>query len=122
MIKILEDYPDNVLAVIAQGEVTAEDYIDILAPEVARRIETQGTLRMLYQFGPAFEGLTLGADWQDMKLGVEIWSHLDRLAVVTDVAWITNSVVLFAPFFKHPLRIFTNAEIAEAKAWIQEQD
>ncbi len=122
MMKILEDYPDNVLAVLAEGEVTAEDYTDILAPEVARRIKAQGSLRMLYQFGPGFEGLTLGADWQDMKLGMESWSHFDRLAVVTDVAWITNSVVLFAPFFRHPLRMFSNAEIADARAWIMEPD
>lgn len=122
MLKLLEGYPDNVLAVIADGEVTAEDYKDVLAPEVARRIKTQGTLRMLYQFGPGFQGLTLGADWQDMKLGIESWSHFDRLAVVTDVAWISNSVVLFAPFFRHPLRMFANAEIAEAKTWILEQD
>ena len=59
-----------------------------------------------------------GAVWADTKLGLAHWGDFGRMAVVTDVEWITNAVRLFAPLFHHPVRAFSTAEFDAARGWI----
>lgn len=121
MLEILKDYPDNVLAVSGTGRVTADDYRDVLIPEANRRIGKHGAIRLFCYLGPKFEGLTAGAAWADLKLGVSRWHQIGRMAVVTDVAWIKDAVLLFAPIFHHPVRTFANDEFEAAHSWIIEK-
>ena len=37
---------------------------------------------------PDFEGLSLEAAWDDTNLGLRHWDGFERLAVVTDLAWV----------------------------------
>ena len=120
MIEMMDGFPENVLAIRAKGRVDAEDYRQTLIPEVARRVKSHGALRLLYQLGPEFEGMTPGAMWADAALGIHHWGDFGRIAVVTDVEWIANAVRLFAPLFRHPVRVFRNAELEEAKGWIMQ--
>ena len=123
MIELLkEDYPDDVLAIEAVGKITAEDYRNILIPEANRRIEKHKTIRLLCILGTRFEGLTPGAAWSDLKFGVSRWNQFGRLAVVTDAVWIRDAILLFAPIYHHPVRVFPNSEVEVAKAWILETD
>ncbi len=73
---------------------------------------------MLCYLGSEFQGMTTGAVWADTKLGVQHWADFGRLAVVTDVEWITNAVRLFAPLCHHPVRALSNADFDEARRWI----
>ena len=118
MFEVMHGFPDDVLAIRGTGRISAEDYRDTLIPEALRRIKQHGSLRMLCYLGPEFEGMTPGAIWADTKLGVQHWGDFGRLAVVTDVEWITNAVRLFAPFFHHPVRAFSNVDLDEARRWI----
>jgi nanoRNase/pAp phosphatase (c-di-AMP/oligoRNAs hydrolase) len=118
MIEILKGYPEDVLAVAGKGKVTAEDYRDILIPEANRRIATHGTICLFCHLGPDFDGLTAGAAGADLKLGISRWNQIGRMAVVTDVTWITDAVRLFAPIFHHPVRTFPNRELETARSWI----
>ena len=129
MIEILKGYPDGVLAISGKGRVTAEDYRDVLIPEANRRIGKHGTIRLFCHLGPEFAGLTAGAAWSDLKLGISRWNQIDRIAVVTDVEWIADALRLFAPIFHHainilrwgehrPVRSFPNSELRAASDWI----
>ncbi|MFZ3324251.1 MAG: STAS/SEC14 domain-containing protein [Usitatibacter sp.] len=118
MIEILPDFPDEVLAVRASGRLSASDYRETLVPEVRRRVEQHGTLRMLYQLGPQFDGMTAGAMWSDATLGIRHWSDFGRIAIVTDSDWIGNSARLFGPFFPHAVKVYPNAEFEVARQWI----
>lgn len=120
MITVLEGYPDTVLAVSGTGKVTAKDYRDILIPEAARRIEKHDKMRLFCVLDDQFEGLTAGAAWADLKLGISRWNEFDRLAVVTDTTWIKDAILLLTPIYRHPMRVFPNAEFDAAKAWILE--
>jgi hypothetical protein len=122
MLEILKGYPDDVLAVSGKGRITAEDYRDVLIPEANRLIEKHGTIRLFCRLGPEFEGLTAGAAWADLKLGVSRWNQIGRMAVVTDVTWIKDAILLFAPIFHHPVRAFPNAELQAASDWIVAED
>jgi len=122
MLKILADFPDDVLAVEGHGEVTAEDYKSVLIPAALAKIGRHKSLRILCILGPAFTGMSPGAMWQDTKLGIAHWGDWGRMAVVTDTKWIADAVRLFTPLFHHPLRVFANAELSAAKVWILEKD
>lgn len=106
----------------AVGKISADDYHTVLIPAVNDRIAKFGSARMLCLLGDRYEGLTVGAAWSDLMLGVSRWNELGRLAVVTDVTWIADAVLLFAPFFHHPVRVFPTAALDDAHQWISSED
>lgn len=118
MLNVLEGFPDDVLAVSASGKLNADDYRNIMVPQVHRILEAHGSVRMFYQLGPEWDGFTAGAGLQDMILGVEHWTDFERIAIVTDSTWIREAVCLFAPMFSKPMKVFANAEAEIAKDWI----
>jgi SpoIIAA-like len=120
LITVLDGYPDEVLAISATGHVTAEDYHQILIPEAEARFRRNGKMRILFQIGEAFEGVSPGAILADARFAVGHVSKLRRMAIVTDVGWIVHSAHLFGPFFHVPLRVFPNAAFDAARAWILE--
>jgi hypothetical protein len=122
MLNVLPEFPDDILAVEWQGEVTAEDYRSVLIPAALAKIRQHGHLRMLAVLGPSFETITAGAMWEDAKLGFGHLSDFSRVAVVTDIPWIRDSVRLFAPLFRNPVRVFSNADRVAAEAWIVSRD
>ena len=122
MLAILSDFPDNVLAVSASGEVTAEDYRKVLMPAVRAKSKTHNHINFYYRLGMDFTGFSAGAIWEDAKIGIANWNGWGRIAVVTDAKWITDAVLLFSPLFHHPVRIFGNAQEAAAREWIVESE
>ena len=122
MIEILQGFPDDVLAISGYGEVTEEDYRKVLIPATNEKLKKYKSVRLFYLLGDRFTGFTAGAMWQDTKLGLSRWSHWGRIAMVTDVHWITQAMRLFAPLFHHPVRVFSNSEFETAKRWIAEQE
>lgn len=120
MIEIASGFPEHVLAISCEGKLTVEDYKDVLIPETNKRIEKFGSIRMLCHLGAAFHGVTPGAAWSDLKFGIKRWNDVERIAFVTDVTWIADAVRLFAPFYPHPMRVFSDDELEDAKSWIME--
>lgn len=122
MLERLQDFPDNVVAVRASGEITADDYKTVLVPAVDRALAGHGEVRVLYQIGPDYKGFSPGAAWADSKLGLSHWSKFGRVALVTDIDWLKAATRMFAPFFPHEVRIFSNAEMPAARDWIVAED
>lgn len=118
MMTLLDGYPDDVLAISASGHVTADDYRNILIPEAEARIGRHGDIRVLFQVGEAFEGISPGAILADARFGFGHLSRLRRMALVTDVGWIVHAANLFAPFFHVPIRVFPNAGFDAARDWL----
>jgi len=120
MIEILHDAPQDVLTISATGQVTADDYKNVLIPAVERHIRRYGHVPILCIVGPKFEGISAGAAWEDLKFGVSHWSDMGRLAVVSDVGWIRDSALLISPFFHAPVRVFAYADLDSARQWLAE--
>jgi len=118
MIETLKDLPLGVDGVSATGKVSRDDYEQVLVPilEDARRDGRR--LRLLYQLGPTFEGLTPGGAWEDAKVGLRFLRIFDGCAIVTDVAWIRDSVQLASFVVPCPVRVFANGDRDEAAAWL----
>jgi hypothetical protein len=87
-----KDLPDQVLGVIAKGEVTAEDYRGVLIPEVESKLAKHKKLRLLYVLGEEFTGFTGGAAWEDASVGMRHFTSFERIAVVSDLDWVRRMV------------------------------
>jgi len=118
MIERLLDFPDNVMAFVCHGHVTKEDYDTVLVPAVRRALMNHQKVRLYYQIDPDFSTIDPGAMWEDFKVGVEHFTRWERMAVVTDVEWIKNTVRFFGFLMPGELRLFPTAEAAQARAWI----
>ena len=117
MLTILEGLPPDVLGVEAVGKVTHEDYRTVLIPR-AEAMMAKGPIRMIYVVGKRFTGYELEALWDDAAFGMKHWREFDRIAVVTDHAWMRSAVSMFAPLFPATVRLFGDADLADAREWI----
>jgi hypothetical protein len=118
MIEIITGSPAGVLEIRAVGEVTGSDYEKVLVPAVEKARREHGKIRLLYRLGPEFDGYTAAAMWDDAKLGVKNLTAFERIAVVSDVAWLAGAVRAFAFAIPCPVRVFGNGELAAAREWI----
>ncbi|MGH8198916.1 MAG: STAS/SEC14 domain-containing protein [Steroidobacteraceae bacterium] len=119
MIKILDDFPESIVALIAQGQVTRKDYEEVLIPRVNAALGRHGKIRLYYELGTSFVGIDAEAVWEDMKVGLEHLSRWERVAVVTDVRWIRLTLGAFQFMLPGKVRLFDTGQTTEARAWIK---
>lgn len=119
MIKLLDGFPENVVACSCEGHVTQKDYEEVLIPRVNAVLSRYAKVRLYYELGSDFHGIDAGAAWEDFKVGVENLSRWERMAVVTDVAWIRLVLSAFRVFMPGQLRLFAANQSSHARAWIQ---
>lgn len=118
MMQLIPDLPGNVVGLVASGHVTSEDYERVAIPAVEAASNVHTRIRMLYQVSANYEGFSPGAAWDDVRMGMGHFTQWEKIAVVTDVDWIRGATRLFAFVMPCPVKLFANAEIGEAKAWI----
>ena len=121
MIEILPESGGNLLAVMAHGEVTHEDYTEVLIPRLEQILDQHGKARLLYAFADDFTGFTLGAMWDDGAFGLTHLSSFDKVAVVTGVGWIRGAVTMFGPLLSGQVRLFPAGDLDRARSWISGQ-
>ena len=118
MIEIIEGLPANVVGFVAKGVVTRKDYLEVVIPAIDSALKQNAKLRLYYELGSQFTRIDFGAEWEDFKLGIEHLSRWERMAVVTDVAWIRNLVGAFRFLMPGKMKIFAAAQASEARKWI----
>jgi hypothetical protein len=116
MIKQLEDMPAGVVGFEASGMLRAEEYKDVIVPALERAAES-GDLRFVLVI-PEFKGMTGSAVWEDLKTGVSHLRHWKKIALVTDVDWMSHLTSLFGWMTPGQTRVFSMAERDEALAWV----
>ena len=120
MIKLIPDMPPNVVAVTASGQITGEDYENVIIPLVNEKISQHNKIRLLYHLGPDFKKFTTTALWDDAKIGFHHLRGFERVAVVSDVTWILTMTKGIGLTMTMEVRTFANDELDEAKTWISE--
>ncbi|MFN8146098.1 MAG: STAS/SEC14 domain-containing protein [Candidatus Nanopelagicales bacterium] len=119
MILIRSDMPPGTIGFEAVGELTADDYRDVIVPALERRLPDQ-PLRMLVLLDERFDKVTPGAAIQDIKLWLEHRDDWRKIAVVTDHEWITRAVDDVTAFSADRLRAFPTAQLDAAGTWLSE--
>jgi len=118
MIELLTGFPDNVVAVSGKGRITRNDYDTVLIPAVEAALKTHDKVRLYYEIGPDFGGYDPAAAWEDLKLGMEHFTRWQRVALVTDVDWIKNTMQIFSFIMPGDMRVFPTVNAKDARAWI----
>lgn len=122
MITLMEGFPDNVVAVRAEGQVTAQDDDNVLIPAVEKAPTRNKKLRFYYEIGPGFDGMDLGAMRKDLRVGFGHLGQWERIAVVTDIDWIKHAMQLFGFLLPSKTEVFGVAQATDAKAWIVDEN
>jgi hypothetical protein len=120
MINELTDLPTGVIGFEAAGKLRAEDYRDVLLPAI-ERAAAGGDLRIVLVMTD-FDGLTGGAMWQDLKMGLEHLRAWKRMALVTDIEWMAHMTSMFGWMMPGKVEHFQLAERAAAIAWAAGED
>ena len=115
MIKELADLPPGVVGFELGGTLRAEDYRDVVLPAVQRAYASD-EFRFVIVI-PEFRGMTGGALWQDLKVGVEHLHAWKRIALVTDIDWVRHMTALFGWMTPGEVEVFPLAQREEAIAW-----
>jgi hypothetical protein len=117
MIESLENLPEGVIGFRAVGVIEPDDYKNVLDPAV-EAAASDGPVRLVLVIGDDFDRYSLGALWQDTKLGtshgLKTWG---RVAFVTNHDWIAHAAKIFAPLMPGEVKVFDVAQVDEAAAW-----
>jgi SpoIIAA-like len=104
----LTELPTGVIGFEASGKLHAEEYRDVLLPTI-ERAASSGDIRLVIVV-LSFDGMSGGAIWEDLKMGVEHLRAWRRIALVTDVSWMTQIASLFGWMTPGEFRHFPLAE------------
>lgn len=118
MLEKIESLPAGIDGLRAVGKLSREDYERVFQPLVDDARREGRRVRLLYQFGPEFEGFTPAGAWQDAKLGLRAMRLFEACAIVSDVGWIRETAGLIGFLMPCPVRVFGNEERSEAAEWL----
>jgi len=117
MIERIENLAAGVLGFRADGQITASDYTDVLKPAIDAVLQQGDEVRILLEFGD-WSGMTGGAMWEDLKMGIERLTKWKRIALVTDVDWMRRATDLFGWMMPGDVKTFKISERDAALVWV----
>jgi hypothetical protein len=119
VITTLDGLPAGVIGFEATGKLAAEHYREIVVPALEQAAKA-GNVRFIIVMRD-FDGITGGTLWQDLKMGSEHLRSWKRIALVTDIHWMTHATDLFGwmtpnhqPRGQHDRRVRPRLRLASA--------
>lgn len=120
MMERIEGFPDEVVALRGRGEITAEDYVEVLIPALEEKLSRHRRVRLFCELGSDVTGFTASAAWQDAKVGMRHFASFYRIAVVTDIGWIRTAVNSMGFALPCDVKVFDMSQAHDAGEWIGE--
>ena len=114
MIEIIRELPDNVVGIVARGRVTNAECDNFLRPAMELSLKRHRKIRLYYEVGSRFPG----AGWDDLDIAIDHLPQWERIAVVTDTAWVRQTVNALRFLLASEVRVFTTLDAEEGRAWI----
>ncbi|MXS70398.1 STAS/SEC14 domain-containing protein [Flavobacteriaceae bacterium W22] len=119
MITIINDAPENVAAFCATGEITKEDFENIVIPRVKKKVEQFNELNYLLYLDTDLGNFTAGAWLQDALLGIKNLTRWNRAAIVTDKEGVQNFTEIFSVLMPGEFKSFPKKNLYNALFWCQ---
>jgi hypothetical protein len=116
MIEAIPGLPEGVIGFEASGNLAASDYRDVVLPALERAFASDEVRFVIVMTD--FKGMTGGALWQDLKVGVGHLRGWKRIAVVTDIDWVTHLTGLFGWMTPGETKTFPLDQREQAIAWV----
>jgi len=121
MIEIKKNTNKDIIEIKLSGKVTAKDYEEILIPAIKEKLKTSDKLNMLYHVGKDFDSYEFKAMYDDAKAGFQFFNKWNKIAVVSDIKWITNGAEFFAFTIPGDIKTFSNDKLEIARTWLLEK-
>lgn len=115
MMEIVEGLPKNIVGFAVSGRLTMDDCREVLIPAVEKSLKRHEKIRLYYELNSRFPG----AAWDELDLGVEDLSRCERVAIVTDIAWVRQTVKVLRFLIPSEIRVFATIQAEEGRAWIK---
>ncbi len=120
MINLIKELPDHVVGLLADKQITRQDYTETVTPAVKAALEKHEKVSIYYEIGAGFTGVDFGAGFEDLFLGVSHLTRWKRIAIVTDVEWMKKGATFFGHMIPAKFKTFPTNERKQALAWIVE--
>ena len=120
MIERLNNLPAGSVGFRCTGRLSGSDVEEVVAPAIRAAVAEYDRVKALLIFDTSFEGFSFSAAWDEAGLGLRYWDGFERVAIVTDLAWMRHGLRALAVLLPCPLRIFTAAEETNARRWLSE--
>ena len=117
MIQLLHGLPDNVLGARVTGKVTDADYEQVLVPAVREKLDKHKKIRFIYVIDDDFDGWSLGAMWEDAKLGLKNPTAYEKIAIVSDKDWVEHTVKALGWMIPGDVKDFDLDDLDDARKW-----
>lgn len=115
MFKTDIDPSGKLVTVVAEGDLTADDY-EKLTPKLEALIRDHDKLSLLFDMSGA--GVEPGAAWQDLKFDVQHLTDFERVEIIGDSGWQEAFTRLGNPFTSAEVRYFSGADRGAATDWV----
>lgn len=113
--------PDNVAAFRAVGEVTKQDYENVVVPAVEAVVAKYNELNFLLELDTDLGNYTAGAWFEDIMIGLKNFGKWNRAAIVTD----SDNIIKFTDAFSYiapgEYKGFKKDELDIALIWVSEK-
>ena len=88
----------------------------MLKPAIDAVLQRGEDVRIVIEFGD-WSGMSGGALWEDLKMGIERFTKWKKIALVTDVDWMRQAISVFGWMTPGDVKTFTLAERDAAIKW-----
>jgi SpoIIAA-like len=122
MIEYLNDLPPNMVGFRATGQVSANDFKEVLLPKVNDILAFTSKLNYLLVLDTALSNFTVGAWYMDLVLGIKYFCQWNRIAIVTDVDSIRRFTNLHTWFMPGKYKGFEMKDIQLAIDWVSDKE
>ncbi|HUZ60069.1 MAG TPA: STAS/SEC14 domain-containing protein [Hanamia sp.] len=119
MIKQIENLSDNIPGFEFSGEVSANDYEKVIFPAIEKRSKLKSKIRIICHFTDKTT-ISLEAMWDDTLVGIKHCFNWEKIAVVSDIAWLNHTFKAMGFLMQGHLRTYSNNEIQKAMIWLKE--
>ncbi len=117
-IQITEKNEGKILEARIIGKLDHQDYQHFV-PEFEQLVKKHGKIHVLVEMVD-FHGWKGTALWDDIKLDLKHFNHIERLAMVGEKKWEKGMSVVCKPFTTAKIRYFDRADIVEARTWLEQ--
>ncbi|MBL7840017.1 MAG: STAS/SEC14 domain-containing protein [Cyclobacteriaceae bacterium] len=118
MITQLKEIPNTMVGFRASGEVTREDFDQVVLPAVAELVQRTDELNYLLILDTPLKNFTLSAWIKDALLGLNNLNKWNRCAIVSDSDGINSFTNLFGKVMPGEFKGFKPELLNEAIDWV----
>jgi len=118
MVKLMDGFPDHVVAYRAQGKINHAEYEQIIVSRINEVADRYGILNFIVLLETGMEDYSLHAFMDYLKISFKHFKKWSRMAIVSDQRWLRIAYRVLSPLVHGEIRCYVLADFEQAKAWV----